>query len=459
MLSPGEYVMPRSAVNSDTKTILDYIRATGSAPRGYAEGGLVHSIPLEALPINWALLSASWGDLDPLKNTPMSDLRHRAELAGALYERTDPGAIDVVSGKSAKEMQYIYSGILLGYEDGRPIFYSPTLTAPTLGPYGQIEYQNGKAANQIAYGEGKIAGGRGGLFGVIQDVINWLPFGQEIQNFLYYSGPVGQFWAFAEGQGWISKVRGQELRQNTNDLAALIGMLYLSYSASGAISGAGGGYSAGTAASIEEMMSTTGMSLQQLVDAGILTAADVAAYATGVGGLQGLYAALMNVGDSLTYWSTLGEILKEMGTSFIFNKLEGEIVGQFLNMAQSQFFGSGVGGHADYAFEGMTGGSSLGMLGNLNGIIGSGGTIPNASRGIDYIPRDNYLVNTHEGEAIITKEENKRRRGGSHSSDGASQPLFINIPVMLNGRQIAKVVYDESKHGRKTTHTRGVTKI
>jgi hypothetical protein len=46
MLSPGEYVVPRSAVNSDSLEMLEYIRMNKKPP-GYANGGLVADNPID----------------------------------------------------------------------------------------------------------------------------------------------------------------------------------------------------------------------------------------------------------------------------------------------------------------------------------------------------------------------------------------------------------------------------
>jgi hypothetical protein len=76
------------------------------------------------------------------------------------------------------------------------------------------------------------------------------------------------------------------------------------------------------------------------------------------------------------------------------------------------------------------------ILSQVNPIIeGITGGAVSARTGLDYVPYDNFLVNTHKGEAVITAEENKKRKGGF---DGI-------IKVYLDGQEIpgrVKVIAD-----------------
>lgn len=51
--------------------------------------------------------------------------------------------------------------------------------------------------------------------------------------------------------------------------------------------------------------------------------------------------------------------------------------------------------------------------------------------GLDYVPRD-MNVRVHEGEAILTKEENKERSG--------SGTLTVEVPLFINGKKVARAI-------------------
>lgn len=64
--------------------------------------------------------------------------------------------------------------------------------------------------------------------------------------------------------------------------------------------------------------------------------------------------------------------------------------------------------------------------------IGSGRSVQGSyASGIDYIPRD-MNVRVHEGEAILTKEENKERSG--------SGKLTVEVPLFINGKKVARAI-------------------
>jgi hypothetical protein len=75
----------------------------------------------------------------------------------------------------------------------------------------------------------------------------------------------------------------------------------------------------------------------------------------------------------------------------------------------------------------------------------TGAKLPFFHSGIDFVPQTGpaYL---ERGEKIVSREENMRER-----------QLTINIPVILNGREIGKVIYDMTKSGNKMIHDRGIT--
>ncbi|PKN20880.1 MAG: hypothetical protein CVU71_03625 [Deltaproteobacteria bacterium HGW-Deltaproteobacteria-6] len=121
-------------------------------------------------------------------------------------------------------------------------------------------------------------------------------------------------------------------------------------------------------------------------------------------------------------------------------------------------------GNLGVSFDGMDSGNlGASMKGNLAKIAPRTDTFAfSAKNGLDYVPRDNFMVRTHKAEAVLKEDEAAAYRAGKYArggGDGASQPLIINIPVVLNGREIAKVIYDETKHNNKVVHVNGITSI
>jgi len=102
------------------------------------------------------------------------------------------------------------------------------------------------------------------------------------------------------------------------------------------------------------------------------------------------------------------EIVKDMGISaltgvgkkFAMNAL----LGMILDKPESGTLG--------ISFNGISGGEGLAAsIKNFPGSVGGSFGFP-AKNGLDYVPRDNFMIRAHEGEAVLTKEENKKRREG-----------------------------------------------
>jgi len=114
---------------------------------------------------------------------------------------------------------------------------------------------------------------------------------------------------------------------------------------------------------------------------------------------------------------------------------------------------SGFTGKLGINLAGISGLEILAMLSDLNGIIGMGGYIPSARSGIDYIPRDNYLVNTHQGEAVLTKEENQQRltgKGGGNVTYNFN--LYATVADKKTMNEFAEQIYPRLEKLRAWGH-------
>lgn len=67
---------------------------------------------------------------------------------------------------------------------------------------------------------------------------------------------------------------------------------------------------------------------------------------------------------------------------------------------------------------------------------------PRHAGGLDYVPYHDYPALLHEGERVLTKEENRRYSENARGY-ASSQPIQVNVsaPVIMDGRQIATQAY------------------
>ncbi len=109
-------------------------------------------------------------------------------------------------------------------------------------------------------------------------------------------------------------------------------------------------------------------------------------------------------------------------------------------------------GRLGFHLAGVSGLEALSMLADLNGIIGMGGRIPSARTGIDYIPRDNLIVRTHEGEAVITKEENRQRLSGRGGGNTYHFNLYATVADKKTMNEFAEQIYPRLEKLRAWGH-------
>jgi len=117
-------------------------------------------------------------------------------------------------------------------------------------------------------------------------------------------------------------------------------------------------------------------------------------------------------------------------------------------------------GQLGVTLEGMdTGNLGSSMKGNLQSIAPRSDTFAfSAKNGLDYVPRDNFKINAHKGEAVITAEENKKRMSAIYGSEDTNLPP-VQVTINIDGKKLAGLLYKQSKAGVKIIHDRGITGV
>jgi len=67
------------------------------------------------------------------------------------------------------------------------------------------------------------------------------------------------------------------------------------------------------------------------------------------------------------------------------------------------------------------------------------GRVGKFATGIPYVPRDGFVGELHEGERVLTKQEN---RDYSRGSSGSDQPISITVQSVLDGKVIGESTYN-----------------
>lgn len=122
--------------------------------------------------------------------------------------------------------------------------------------------------------------------------------------------------------------------------------------------------------------------------------------------------------------------------------------------------GGGRGRLKSMSYMGANDGGALGSLHGMLSDIAPQKRAYSAFSGLDYVPRDNFLVDTHKAEAILPADEAAAYRAGKAGRDGAGsgagRPVIIHIHNEIGGREFNSYIYNESKNGTLRLHERGI---
>ena len=470
MLSPGEYVMPRSAVNQETVGTLEYMRQTGQKPQGYYDGGMVYGNDAylqdyerqqEELRIaamqqaqdeeairGMALYTGSYDSASTLfyemrqaeaeriqaEQQAQQQLEHNNYLAylarvqAAHIAKLDTYA-PVIDEESYTQLyttipnilsQDIYSGPpmaameYLGTKNGLNVYGVGDDNAKIHGrPYYTV---GGDGSLYYTYyaptGGGFIGGIVSALTGGVSDILQGNPMGAALAESGILDGDLGG-WLGALTGGATTVIKGigegDPLGGIVNSLTNILDNPLVNIA--------------------DEVFTRMGTGPQQILNWLGVIPDDVyemnydwtMKIAHMVGAMYAAGAAEGWLGD-LVMPGTFGAI-GEAGTGIAATGIGGtEIAGTIarkilINEALKYITGSGVAnpesGALGISFNGLSGGEGLAAsIKNFPGSVGGSFGFP-AKNGLDYVPRDNFMIRAHEGEAVLTKEENKRRRDGN----------------------------------------------
>jgi len=411
LLSPGEYVMPRSAVTPETIPYLEYMREN-KRPRGYAEGGTV---------------GGALGDVaDPYGES--SIYADAYKYAGLEY-KDGSWMSKAIAGWDDKleEWKYDYSAV------SDPITYAGQYLNDKFMYNLQDENDPPQALDQADYEyllkwwlssiQGVNVGGweddsamdqfrTSPLTGSVNPNVVWVePEGSGYRWYMrdgsdYFTDPGESNWlkrympAIIKAVGAVAAVAiatatalpsgGQSYTLLSGIMAAIEGGMT---SAPALLGAAGAGLYSGLV-TYGETGSVTGSLI-----AGIIAAAATAlSFGSPWGQSEtGLYVLKSELNASGYLTSAQGRIIAD-----VIRKGAGIVLEDTLN--------SVVGGGGSMAISGK------GDPGGLDTLAGLFENLPfnkevSLASGLDYVPYDNFPARLHEGEAVLTKEQNKKGRG------------------------------------------------
>ena len=413
MLSPGEYVMPRSAVNQETVGALEYMRQTGQKPRGYADGGPVE--PLTAEEALWEIIKATNQGSSAIYTYGMHS-------NPGTYDQMQPNTLDSILAQ-IKANAYQPITVL----DRQQIATNENDLWRTYGTYyldksGKLQRVN---AGTLHDDIGQDGGGFfDGIFGTALSVLTGGISDAVIASIKILSGTTitdvlnvatGGFYSLFSGiaEGDIlGGIKESLFAAKDNPIAQMADAL---------------GTSIGTV--VQKVMNDVGLmsdaDYQKNYEYTELIAHAVGSYFIGGAG---------KLAEGMTAADVIEEVAKEVAKKYALKTA--------MDIAGKAFLPNDQGGSLNVSFNGISGGEGLASaIKNFPGSVGGSFAFP-AKNGLDYVPRDNFMIRAHEGEAVLTKEENKKRRNGK--TGGNVLQFYFPKALVVDKRsvnELAELIY------------------
>lgn len=164
--------------------------------------------------------------------------------------------------------------------------------------------------------------------------------------------------------------------------------------------------------------------------------------------IAGIFSAVESVltGDFEGAWIAIQEVFAGWGDFFaglwetLVNAFSGAInLGAKIVSDIRDGFAAAWGGFVSWVTSLWEGLKSKLSLGNLLGNA-SGGVSGSFATGIDYVPSDR-IVKVHEGEAILSKQQNREMSFGNANNATFSVPVVLDITQQIDGMTLARNQY------------------
>jgi len=453
-LSPGEYVMPRSAVNPQTIPHLEYMREH-KEPRGYAYGGIIpHDDQLPGLSAPYQG-SLKWYDDDEWEKLT-DPYRMLHDYYGLTYYNGKWGKLGFTfadegpypSSFSEVSDPITYTGRIINEQNGYQLQdeNDPPQALDTKDYEYLLNWYGSSigAGPNTGWGDGvydqwAAEHGYNPLTGSVNPNVIWSE--EENGGYRFYMRDGSDYWADPSESNFLKRWMPALIKT-----VSMIAAIVMSYGAGAAIAA---GASVGTAGSI--------------LGAGSGIAAGFGSTAAAVGAAvgAGTYSAFASYGESGSVTGALiAGIISAAATyagASMFSQSSGSFIAQTIRKGAGEVLQgvlsdwAGSGGRADLSGAGQSGG-----LGDLESSFNSLPSLlskPVSLRsGIDYVPYDDFPARLHEGERVLTKEENRAASRGERRE--ALPPVQVNL--VIDNKVLASTLYKQSKAGIKIIHERGL---
>lgn len=464
-LSPGEYVMPRSAVNPQTIPHLEYMREH-KEPRGYAYGGIIpHDDQLPGLSAPYQG-SLKWYDDDEWEKLT-DPYRMLHDHYGLTYYNGKWGKLGFSedeygpypSSFSAVDDPITYTGQIINAENGYQLQDENNPPQPLdtkdyeylLNWYGSsIGAVPNTGWGDCIYDQWAAEHGMNATTGAVDPNHIWVE--EENGGYRWYMRDGSDYWVDPSESNWLKRFMPGIIK----GLGAVAAIVIASAAAlptggqsftvlAGIMAAIEGGmtslpalYAAG-AAGLYSAFTTYGEtgSLTGALIAGIISAASTAiSFGSGTStnwidngsGLMVLQSEMPQAGYlTAAQGRVIADVIRKGGGEVLQQTLS-DVLGGGGSMAISKSGTSGGLGDLESQYYGLPG--------LMSGAV-------SLRSGLDYVPYDNFPARLHEGERVLTKEENQA---------SGRAPVFH---IYLDGEEIKgrmrviadKVIVDRASSG------------